>query len=652
MSASSSSRPGSRSDFSRIWAECPADTVLKLPWEQGFWKDFFDGPSVSKGVRDWKVMEQPLYVQFASHVEQGPVKKPRVTEPVTWQQVVRSGAEQTWQDKREADFQVSLRRWHDTLLTLPCSILVVQQLRALKNTTDRLRMLRDVFWKKAPSTLLKRINSFCRFVDFLKNAELDFPGTEPEFYSFLDSERSAGAPASRIQSIIQSLVFAQHVVGISELSVLTSSRRCAGVSGHRNSGPKRQADPFRVLEIVALHDILADDGRDLWDRCMSGMILLAIYSRSRWNDLQQAETMSLDYDNSGTIAYAELKIADHKTKFSAAFRNCFLHACAPACGVVHGDWIGQWMHVRTLLGVSFDHGHPTMPAPSDGGGISGRPLTSEEMKHWTHLLLRSVEIDFTGRRITSHSCKCTLLSWCAKRGLPWEDRLVLGGHTSTVRSAMVYSRDSLGRPLRLLEKLLMEVRTKAFLPDATRSGRYPGGRTMDQTADVDVASNFSYEPSLVDDSALQTGGVEDASGSFSEALHGGSHEAHPLGRALVCKSEASDLSWSLISGAGVIEVDISSGSETDAVDTTSSSSDEEGAVNNSARRPVQRPRIPDELKLIQHRKLRTLHLMEQQNQRVMLCGRTAEPSRYESVQETRFDTPCCHTCWRKIKEYQ
>ena len=51
---------------------------------------------------------------------------------------------------------------------------------------------------------------------------------------------------------------------------------------------------------------------------------------------------------------------------------------------------------------------------------------------------------------------------------------MLGGHTSAVRSALVYARDGLGRPLRMLEKLLLEVRLGRFLPDATRSGRFPG----------------------------------------------------------------------------------------------------------------------------------------------------------------------------------
>ena len=122
----------------------------------------------------------------------------------------------------------------------------------------------------------------------------------------------------------------------------------------------------------------------------------------------------------------------------------------------------------------------------------------------------------------------------------------------------------------------------------------------------------------------------------------------------VSKDEMSERSWSLagsVPALGVIDVESGEDSGSDVVDTTSSSSDESGAELNPARRPVQRPRVPDELKLIQHKKLKTLHLMETQNQRVMLCGRTAETDRYDQVQETRFDTPCCHVCWRKIKEY-
>ena len=118
-----------------------------------------------------------------------------------------------------------------------------------------------------------------------------------------------------------------------------------------------------------------------------------------------------------------------------------------------------------------------------------------------------------------------------------------------------------------------------------------------------------------------------------------------------CKEEPSETSLSLVGSGAVIGLDTCSENSLEAADTTSSSSDEAGAEFSSATRPVQQPRIPSQLKLIQHKKLKTLHLMELQNQRVMLCGRVAEPARYDNLQETRFDTPCCHMCWKKVGDY-
>ena len=431
----------------------------------------------------------------------------------------------------------------------------------------------------------------------------------------------AGAPASRIQSIVQSLLFVQYVVGIPELEPLTSSRRCLGVSGCRNTGPKRQADPFRVVDLIAFHGILADVQRDSWDRCFAGMVLLAVYTRSRWNDLQQAESLFLDMDDSGAVAYAELRKADHKMKHSTAFRNCFLHACAPAAGVVDDGWITTWMQVRTELGVSFEAGHPTMPSPTEGGGVSARPLSSEEMKKWTALLLQSMQVNFDGKRFTSHGCKCTLLSWCSKRGLPWEDRLVLGGHTSAVRSALVYSRDSLGRPLRMLEKLLLEVRRGQFLPDATRGGRFPVGATAGEDAADGCHSEFLYSPSLGSGEGFEAEVIDtpEQQSNFLEGADAVCPDAS--GRFVECKQEPESSIWSFVGSSEVIDLDTCSEGTDCSVATTSSSSDEEAAELSSARRKVHPPSVPPELKLVQHRKWKTLHLMERQNQRVMLCGR-------------------------------
>ena len=64
-----------------------------------------------------------------------------------------------------------------------------------------------------------------------------------------------------------------------------------------------------------------------------GTVLMAIYSRSRWTDMQHAESLDLDVDMFGDAAFAELKITNHKCQESTAFRNIFLCAVAPGLGV-------------------------------------------------------------------------------------------------------------------------------------------------------------------------------------------------------------------------------------------------------------------------------------------------------------------------------
>ena len=106
--------------------------------------------------------------------------------------------------------------------------------------------------------------------------------------------------------------------------------------------------------------------------------------------------------------------------------------------------------------------------------------------------------------------------------------------------------------------------------------------------------------------------------------------------------------------ADVVEIassDSDTSDESEAL-TTSSSEDEAGANHTGAARAMKLPTVPDSLKLVQHVKYKTLHLMEAQNFRIMLCGRTAVEGRYETATSARFDTPCCHTCWKHKSEYE
>ena len=86
---------------------------------------------------------------------------------------------------------------------------------------------------------------------------------------------------------------------------------------------------------------------------------------------------------------------------------------------------------------SFGAGHPTLPAPDSEGSPTRRPLSTDEMKRWVRMVLESKGHIIGDRGLTSHSCKCTVLTWLAKHGDDWTDRMALGGHVSFMKSTVI-----------------------------------------------------------------------------------------------------------------------------------------------------------------------------------------------------------------------
>ena len=98
-------------------------------------------------------------------------------------------------------------------------------------------------------------------------------------------------------------------------------------------------------------------------------------------------------------------------------------------------------------------------------------LDSEEAGRWLRALLELNDHGVSERKVTSHSLKCTMLSFLAKRGVDMPDRLLLGYHTSPFTMGLTYSRDGMARPLQILGEMLSEIREGTYMPDCTRSGR-------------------------------------------------------------------------------------------------------------------------------------------------------------------------------------
>jgi len=462
---------------------------------------------------------------------------------------------------------------------------------------------------------------------FLGEVGVPFPGSENHLYQFMESQQLQNVPSTRLAGVMEALRFVEHVMGVEELKILTSSKRCIGAAATRCQGPQRQASPFTVQELVTLHSIVIDEARNIWDRIFCGSVLVAVYSRSRWTDMQQSSEMIQDRDITGQLAFLEFIIDDHKCVGSSVFRNSHLHAVAPCLGVVDDSWAEKWVACRSSMELVVGSS-PVMPAPNVSGAPTSRPLSTAEMKLWVHQLLQANGHTLEPRRITSHSCKTTMLSFSAKFGIEWTDRMVLGGHVSHLKSVITYSRDSLARPLQHMANMLKAIRNGSFQPDNTRSGRF---------VDTDFSDREMSEKSwnLVD--------------SFAEQEVARNAGPVAVGSEPIVVSDEEDIKQEMDGATLPTLREEAVDSSEDDLDLTSSSSDEEAAFDCPSKRLVSVPKPPEGHRLVQHSKWKTLHLMADGYQTVMMCGRRATDSHTLETLQVRWDTPCCHVCWKKVK---
>ena len=592
------------SDFSfeKLWLNLDKKQDVELPWEKGNWKSIF-GSAQQFAIGSSQVFSRPNFEPMPPVLDsdvEAPCKRLR-TSPFAnhWKQVVTTVDAVSWSESQEAKLDTALKRWYDLVLRFPLGIAIKDQLALLAEVSDQLRVLRDVFATKSPLTLIKRANSLQRYVNFLDNQGMLFPGDEATLYQHFCAERQAGSPSSRLQSVVEALRFSEHVLGVSQLCAELLSKRVIGASKYQTPGPRRQASPFTVKELKVLHSILQTDTEDMWDRVMAGATLCAVYSRSRWSDIQHAESMEADPSQWDPI-FLEFKVLDHKTKRANAWSEGFLPAVAVAHGVTLDNWAATWLVVRSSIGGSIADGFPLMPAPGMDDEPTKRPLSSDEMGKWVRMLFERHNIDLSGRKITSHSCKSTLLSYMAKFGCDIPTREILGGHVSHLKSVLTYSRDSLAGPLRELEKCLQAIRSMCFSPDASRSGRF-----------IEVCK------------------IEDADGAD---------------RNLVDASETGPKANGNNDEPQTVDSDSSSEAPTD----TDTSSDEEASAVGRPTRLVRCPTAPQGTSLIQHSKSKMLHLMADGYRRIFLCGRQKGES-HSPPSQVRWDSPCCSLCWKAAK---
>ncbi|CAL1129051.1 unnamed protein product [Cladocopium goreaui] len=111
--------------------------------------------------------------------------------------------------------------------------------------------------------------------------------------------------------------------------------------------------------------------------------------------------------------------------------------------------------------------------------------------NWLRSLLHDT-LDPRGTPVGTHSLKASLLSMAAKYGLPHSQRKLLGYHAGSKEQSMLcYSRDSMAEPLRQMCEMIRAVKNKAFLPDCSRSGRFPLKELGEEVIEGDELSDSS-----------------------------------------------------------------------------------------------------------------------------------------------------------------
>ena len=150
-------------------SDLPNEEIL-MPWEHGVWKDLFKAPA---GIMEPALsFRRPMFrinpaVEEPSVEPEAKRSKPVIRLVSGWADIIKSGEDICWQDQKEAKMQMALKRWLDLTLRFPDTIELKVMLQQQPTVQAQLRMIRNLLWRKAAGTLLKRVNSLCRYMAFL-----------------------------------------------------------------------------------------------------------------------------------------------------------------------------------------------------------------------------------------------------------------------------------------------------------------------------------------------------------------------------------------------------------------------------------------------------------------------------------------------------
>ena len=377
----------------------------------------------------------------------------------------------SWEVMLNEERNLAVNKWLSLILLEPMAFGVARNFYASKASGIASGSLgdsvSDCLASKATSTINARANSLLRYVSWAKvKLTCIFPLTEHAVYAFFE-DRQATAAATSFRSLLSAIAFAQHVVGLEGGDRVYTSGRVRGLASklYMQKRKLKQRNPLRVADVVLLERICCGlEGKSAQDRHAAGFFLFLLYARARYSDGQNVASLA------DSPKYLEFKVGRSKTSFTLERKTRFLPMAARKVGVKHA-WATAWLEVMGDTGVTVAQSHPLLPCPSSTSSWKMIPLPCDQAGAWLRSLLRGAQHDPYLENVGTHSLKRTLLSWASNRGLPRDQRALLGYHSSQSSGAgseLIYESDAQSAPLRALSTMIDEVSAGDFSPDQPR----------------------------------------------------------------------------------------------------------------------------------------------------------------------------------------
>ena len=452
----------------------------RLPWESGFLKDVLgSGPSSSLPWLSPVLVPRDLPSAGSVRIK----VTPSVIEKKT---MAKSQMFSSISFGRDEKRQNALAKWLDLVMLYPeesrLGNLILAETMRDPDEEGVPKLMENWMARKSTSTLVLRAGSIAMFVKYCKTFFPDIPVVpidEEVAYRYVDWLKESGKPPTRAHTFTASLSFVAEILGWKGAEDAAHSQRVLGAAHlcFLRKRMLRQAPPLDVVAIVVL-ELCSLFVRDDFLRGCAGFCLCALYGRLRVSDCNRLSHGKVIGE------YFEGSLCRVKTARTLEKQTRFLPVIFPTRGLLGFPWFEQFAETRRSMGLEeipeqeeYDRDERLILFPSQSSWLefSLERMGAAEMTERLYECLSKVLPSEHFRHYTSHSLKCTILTYTNVFGLSLEQNELLGYHVVKGHaSALNYSRDALASPVRSMMTMLEGVRVGTFMPLAARDSHFVG----------------------------------------------------------------------------------------------------------------------------------------------------------------------------------